>query len=151
MKSKLLLNEKARNHIKIMPLTDVVLPEDEGDKIRWCEAQYNLLLNSNDAKRLYYYKNVRSGILIAVWELNDLYYIIQSIRNEFKTYNNVIYIHNEKNDCINIAKFLRTNMTEIMADYKQQILDAKDYLAEHPLDTAEHPLIDGGADGNLPS
>ena len=123
MKSKLLLNERARNHIKIMPLTDVILPEDEGDKIRWCEEQYNLLLNSDDAKRLYYYKNVRSGILIAVWELNDLYYIIQSIRNEYKTYNNVIYIHNERNDCINIAKFLRNNMTEIMSSFKQQIED----------------------------
>ena len=127
--NKLLLADKGRNHIKIFPLyKDVEIPTDEGDKIRWAKARFEELQNANDANRLFICKNVKKGILISVWELNGLYYLIQCIRNEFKTYNVTVYIHNEKEDSLNIAHFLRAHMYEIMEDYKNQILEARDYL-----------------------
>lgn len=130
--NKLLLSEKKRNHIKIMPLCDFDdIPDDEAGKINWCESKYNELQNSSEAVNLYLYKNAPKGYLISVWQLNNLYYLIQCIRNEFKTYNSVIYINNNENDTLNIAKFLKANIQQIMADYKQQILDARDYLQEH--------------------
>ena len=127
--NKLLLNQKARNHIKVFPLyKGAEIPENEGDQIRWAESRFNELQQSDEAKRLFIYKNAKKGILVSVWELNNLYYLVQCIRNEFKTYNTIIYINNEREDTINIAKFIQANAINIMADYKQQILDARDYL-----------------------
>jgi len=138
MKNKILLNQKGRNHIRIFPLyKDVCIPEDEADKIRWAQAKFEELENSSEAERLYIFKSVKKGYLVSVWQLNDLYYLVQSIRNEFSTYNSTIYITNEKNDMLAISKFLRENITTIMKDYKQQILDAGKYLAENRTDTSE--------------
>lgn len=126
MANKLLLNNKARNHIKVLPLKDFVAPEDEGERIKWCEKTFEDLKNSEDAKRLLLSKDRKKGILIAVWQLNDVFYLIQSMRNEFSSYNNVIYLTKNKDDATNIAKFLIQNHRTIMNDYKKQILDAKD-------------------------
>ena len=129
--NRLLINQHARNHIKIFPLyKGAEIPEDEGDQIRWAKAQFEELQQSNEAERLFIYRSNKKGFLVSVWRLHDLYYIVQCIRNEFRTYNTIIYINNEKEDSINIAKFLQANAITIMKDYKQQILDAKDYIIE---------------------
>ena len=132
--NKLLINERARNHIKLFPVEEGVftdIPEDEGDKIRWCEKEYNRLRNSIDAKRLFLEKNRSKGYLVSVWEMDGRYYLIQCLRNEFKTFNTIIYISKNKDDMISIAKFLKQNVDQIMKDYKDQILAARDELLKN--------------------
>lgn len=130
--NKLLLNDRGRNHIKFLPLGDIVpdLPESEADQIKWCRAEFKKLKQSMDAKRLYLHKNRSAGVLISVWEMEGRYYLILCLRNEFKTFNNTIYISKEREDCLSIAKFLKENYETIMTDYKQQIIDAKNWLLE---------------------
>jgi hypothetical protein len=127
MKNKLLLNNKARNHIKVFPVDKtIVIPEGEAEKIKWAESVYKRL--ELESVNLVTYKNKSRGYMISVWQMDDKYYIIESIRNEFKTFNNTIYINDNKNDSLAIAKFLKDNIITIMSDYKQQLLDAKDSI-----------------------
>ena len=134
--NKLLLNERARNHIKMFPMKDTVsdLPSDEGDKIRWCESRFKLLQHSDNANRLFYVRHKAKGYQISVWELDGLYYLIECIRNEFKTFNTTIYITKDGNDAVNIAKFVQENIDQIMKDYKNQILEARDALLRDTVD-----------------
>lgn len=133
--NKLLLNQSARNHIKFFPMKDTIddLPETEADRIRWCRKEYYKLQNSTDAKRLVIYKK-RGNYQISVWELDGLYYLVQCLRNEFKTYNTIIYISKYKEDMLSIAKFLQENIDQIMQDYKDQILDARDELVKSKIE-----------------
>lgn len=128
--NKLLLNERARHHIKIFPMKDTApdLPDTEIERIRWCKAKYKELQHSDEARRLALFKHRGKGYLIAVWEMKGLYYLIECIRNEFKTFNDTIYITKDGDDAVNIAKFLVANIDTIMADYKAQLLDARDAL-----------------------
>ena len=131
--NKLLLNRRARNHIRFFPMKDTIsnLPESESDRIKWCEAEFKRLERNNDAKRLVLHKNKAKGYLISVWQMDNLYYLILCLRNEFKTFNDTIYINSEREDTINIAKFLRDNVDQIMSDYKKQLLDARDELLKN--------------------
>lgn len=133
--NKLLLNNSARNHIKIFPLpgAGIELPESEGDRIRWCEAEFKKLRESAAAKRLFLLKHRLKGYLVSVWELDGLYYLILCLKNEFKTFNDTIYIGKEKGDMIAIAKFIQENIETIMEDYRNQILDARDALVRESL------------------
>lgn len=128
--NKLLLNERGRNHIKFFPMKDTIadLPENESDRINWCKDKFYELQHRFDVQRLFLVKHKGKGYQISVWEMDGLYYLVQCLRNEFKTFNCTIYINKDKDDCINIAKFLENNITQIMADYKQQILEARDQL-----------------------
>ena len=139
--NKLLINERARNHIKIFPVEEGVfddIPTDEGEKIRWCESQYKRLQSSIDAKRIFIDKHRGKGYLVSVWELDGRYYLIQCIRNEFKTFNTVIYVSKNKSDMLNIAKFLKQNVDQIMKDYKEQILEARAALVKNAI---ENPVV----------
>lgn len=123
--NKLLLNQSARNHIKMLPLLDdFSIPSDEGEKIKWCENVYKQLQRDNNAKRLCLYKNRSKGYLIAVWRSNDTYYLIQCIRNEFKTYNDTFYITKNGDDAIAIAKFLKENVDEILRGLTADLIKA---------------------------
>lgn len=127
--NKILLNNKGRNHIKFLPMKNTLndIPADEGDKIRLCKQLFDELQNSSKTINLFMKKDRHKGYQISLWELDDLYYLAQSMRNEFGTYNNVIYITKEKGDAENIAKFLSSNIRTIMNDYKKQIIDAKEF------------------------
>lgn len=133
--NKLLLNERARNHIKFYPMKDIVtdLPDTEAERIEWCKKRFHELQHNADAKRLVIYKHKGKGYLISVWELDGLYYLVECIRNEFKTFNVTIYMDNQKEQMISIAKFIQENIDAIMADYKQQILDARDELVKNAI------------------
>lgn len=128
--NKLLLNQTARNHIRFFPMEGTIpdLPETEAERIRWCEQRFKQLQDSFEAKRLALYKNRSKGYQISVWRMDGLYYIVQCLRNEWKTFNDTIYITKDGDDAVAIAKFLHDNIEEIKADYKQQILDARDAL-----------------------
>ena len=141
--NKLLLNERARNHIKIFPMADTVpgLPTDPGDRIRWCESRFKLLQHADNAERLFYVRHKGKGYQISVWELDGLYYLIECIRNEFKTFNTTIYITKDGDDAVNIAKFVQSNIDQIMKDYKEQILEARDAL----LKAKYEDTVDGDA------
>lgn len=134
--NKLLLNHRARNHIKFFPMENTIdnLPESEADRIRWCAAEFKKLQHSNEAKRLCLYKHRSKGYMISVWELDGLYYLVQCLRNEFKTFNSTIYISKERDDMLSIAKFVQENIEQIMRDYKEQILDARDALLRENAD-----------------
>lgn len=136
--NKLLLNNSARNHIKVFPMPDsgIEIPESGEDKIRWCEKEFNRLQSDASAKRLCLYKHRLKGYLISVWSLDGLYYLIVCLKNEFKTFNDTVYIGKDKDDMLSIAKFLHQNIDTIMADYKQQILDARDWLVKETLEDA---------------
>lgn len=128
--NKLLLNERARNHIRFFPMKNTFddIPSDAGEKIKWCESKFKALQHSNDAHRLSIHKHRTKGYMVTVWEFDGLYYLVQCLRNEFKTFNTTIYISKDKQDMINIAAFIEQNIETIMSDYKQQILDARDAL-----------------------
>lgn len=104
------------------------IPTDPGEQIKWCAAKFKELQESGSAKRLSLHRNKAKGYQITVWELNGLYYLIQCIRNEFGTFNDTVYISRDGQDMLNIAKFLKENIETIMADYKAQILDARNAL-----------------------
>ncbi len=142
--NKLLLNNTARNHIRIFPMEDTItdLPADEGDRIRWCQATFKRLQHSDTAKRLFLAKHKGKGYQISVWEFEGLYYIILCLRNEFKTFNDTIYINKHGEDSVNIAKFVRDNIDQIMKDYKDQITEARDALLRERL------KVVGEADGD---
>lgn len=128
MKNKLLLNNNSRNHIKFMPLVkNMKLPEDEGEQIKWAKETFERLENDENAQKLWHFSSRKKGVLVSVWK-SDYYYIIVSLRNEFDTYNNIIYISESENDSIALSKFLSQNYTEITKSYKEQILEAgEDY------------------------
>lgn len=129
--NKLLLNCRSRNHIRFLPAKegmDLGIPTDDADKIKWCEDRFNQLQHRNDITRLCFYSHTKKGYLITVYEMDNLYYLVLCIRNEFRTYNTTIYIDTEKEQLIGIAKFLDKNNSQIMKDYKNQILEARDAL-----------------------
>ena len=138
MKNKILLNNNSRNHIKFMPCTNKLdIPQDEKNQIIWCQEKFaELELNGVE---LNHYSSRKKGILLSVYELNDLYYLVQCLRNEqegifyaktsktkdIKIYNTTIYILESKNDASSIWEFLRKNNSEVMNDYKELMIDAR--------------------------
>lgn len=133
--NKLLINESARNHIRFFPMKDTIpdLPSTESERILWCKNEYEKLRKSDTAKRHVIYAHRTKGYLISVWENEGRFYLIQCLRNEFKTFNVTIYISNQLNDLISIANFLKQNVDDIMRDYKDQILEARKALIEENL------------------
>lgn len=122
MKNKLVLNPHGRNHFKFQPMQGRQIPEDEKEQIELVEKLYDDLLKDG----VIIYERIKTGSYsIKSLELNDEYFIVVCIRNEFETYNNTIYEIPNKNDCIAIAKFIGKNINTTMKDYKKQILDAK--------------------------
>lgn len=130
--NKLLLNHRARNHIRFFPMKDAVndIPSDPALQIKWCQEEFKRLQHSESADRLFLEKHRGLGYMITVWEMNGLYYLIHCLRNEFKTFNTTIYISKNKDDMLSIAKFLKDNIVQIMSDYKSQILEARDALVK---------------------
>lgn len=149
--NKLLLNHKARNHIKfeithesLKPILQY--PDDEAERIIWCKNRFTELQNSFDANRLFLAKHKGKGYMISVWEYKGVYYIIQCLRNEFKTFNTVIFVNENLNDSLAIAKFVEQNITEIMSDYKNQLLDARAALVKARIE--EQNKVVGEAESN---
>ncbi len=135
--NKLLLNKNGRNHIRVYPLNDTIeFPEDKAEKINLCEKLFNDLQHDESAIRHYYYRNVKTGIQVTVFESNNKIYLTNCFRVPEHTYVTTIYINklDSLEDCINIAKFLSKNMNTIGNDYKQQIIDGQeaydDYVKE---------------------
>jgi hypothetical protein len=129
--NELVLNSKARHHIKLFPLDNIEVPKTEREQLLWAESVFKALERSHDAKRLFLYKSKKQGYMISVWAHNDLYFLIQCIRNEFKTFNDTLYIGKTKDDMISIAKFLQDNVETIMSDYKSQILEARNWMLKN--------------------
>ena len=134
--NKLLLNKNGRNHIRIFPLKNIIkLPEDGAERIHLCEEIFTELQNSDDAVRHYYYRNVKIGHQLTVYELNNKIYLTNCMRDPDYNYITTIYISNNLDDMINIAKFLRVNMKQIADDYKQQIIDGKEAFEDFVKDS----------------
>ena len=59
--NKILLNQKGRNHIKVMLIKDcgLEMPEDELAKVEFCQKIFATLQQSDDAIRHYYYRNTK--------------------------------------------------------------------------------------------
>ena len=120
--NKVVLNAKGRNHIKFLPMKDTIQFEgEEADKLRKCEELFNRLQNSDDVERLFIQTNRKKGYMISVWKMDNLFYLVQSLKDENKMYINTVYILNSENDSINIAKFVVNNCETLMNDYKTQI------------------------------
>ena len=153
--NKLVLAPKSRHHIKFLPLEGSVsdLPKTEAEGILWCQAKYEELERAEDAVRIARYSHPKKGYLISLWELNGLYYLIQSLRNEFGTYNDTVYLSRNRKDCESIAKFLDRNVDGIMRDYRSQILEARDALVKARLERDSHADEPGPEPANkgLPS
>ena len=129
--NKLLMNERKRNHIRFLFAGELPewLPEDEGDRIRWAESEFERLRQDPSARRLSLFSNKRKGYLVSVWTLGGKTYVIQCLRTiSGETYVSTIYLGLTESDALAVAKFLRENADTIMRDYKRQILDARDAL-----------------------
>ena len=50
----------------------------------------------------------------------------------------MIYVSKNKSDMLNIAKFLKQNVDQIMKDYKEQILEARAALVKNAI---ENPVV----------
>lgn len=132
--NKLLLNPKARHHIKMMVFPGYTgeRPEDEAGKIRMCEEIYESMRKSDSAECLCLHKAKDRSYQISVWEDRGLCVLIQCVKNELGTYSDTFYVGISPADAVAIAKFLKENADAIMSDYRDQILDAKKELyVEH--------------------
>lgn len=123
--NKILLNKNGRNHIRIMPLKGIIeLPTENTSK--FCEQLFLDLQNDDNAKRHYYYRNVKLGHQVTVYESDNKIYLTNCMRDLDYNYVTTVYISDNLNDMLNIAKFLRANMKQIAEDYKNQIIEGKD-------------------------
>jgi hypothetical protein len=125
--NKICLNPRGRNHWKILPMPGVMkVPEGEKEQLTWADTLVKRLKFS-DVKKHFFFKEQKYGYMITVIELDGLYFLIHSIRNEFKSYNNVIYINNKNlDDLVNIGRMMQANIKTIMKDYKENMLRLRD-------------------------
>ena len=118
---------RGRNHWKVMPASESIeCPTDEREQLKWAEALVDRISHGM-VKRHFFFANQKYGYMITVVELDGLYYLIHSIRNEFKSYNNVVYV-SDKNlqDLVSIGKMMQANIETIMKDYKDNMLRLRD-------------------------
>ena len=132
--NKLVLNPKARNHFKFMPSKNRALPESEKEQLELIESIYNNLVNDGVVT---YVKSKAGSYSIRCVKLEPYWYIVVSLKNEFKTYNNSIYECTNETDAMAICKLIGKNITTMMNDYKQQILDAKKMVVRKEVDKVE--------------
>lgn len=130
MKNKLVIDPHGRNHFKFFPnksKEEEWLKMSEKDQIISVEKIYNELVEKGE---IVYEKVKKGSHTIKCVKLNEFYYIVVCIVNEFKTFNNLIYEINNKNDALTISKFIAKNIRVMMSDYKKQILDAKEMVVK---------------------
>lgn len=130
MKNKLVIDPHGRNHFKFFPnksKEEEWLKMSEKDQIISVEKIYNELVEKGE---IVYEKIKKGSHTIKCVKLNEFYYIVVCIVNEFKTFNNLIYEINNKNDALTISKFIAKNIRVMMSDYKKQILDAKEMVVK---------------------
>ena len=127
--NKILLSKNGRNHIRIFPLKGIIEFPEEG-KSKFCESIFLKLQNDEQAIRHYYYRNVKIGHQVTVYESDNKIYLTNCIRDLDYNYVTTIYISDNLNDMIGIAKFLRANMKQIAEDYKNQILEGAEEFKE---------------------
>lgn len=144
--NKIVLNSKANNYIKVYPLKESGLepPVDEKEQIDFARNIFDKLKNAYEAKKRYFYSNRAKGVQISVWVYDKHTYLVQCIRNEYKTYNTTIYINNDSeesiNDLISCAKFLRTNYAGITKQFTE-IIKHSTQQTDRPTDNAPTPDI----------
>lgn len=130
--NKIILNKSGRNHIRIFPLKNIIpLPEDAAERIRLCQSVFVELQQSDDVKKHAYYRHTKKGYQVSVWELNQKIYLVNCIRDLDHNYITTIYISDNLNDMLGIAKFLVSNIDDIMKDYKNQIIEGKEAFEEY--------------------
>ena len=145
--NKLVINPHGRNHFKYMPLNLDEWPTDEGEQIKKVEATYKELCKSGE---VIYTKSKSGNYSIRCVKLGDMYYIVVCMKNEFKSYNNVIYEIKSQNDALAICKFIGKNIQTTMSDYKKQILDAWKYRKEAKNEKNTGTSDDKKEDGTKP-
>ena len=134
--NKILLSKNGRNHIRIFPLKGIIeIPEENQSK--FCEDLFLELQNDESAIRHYYYRNVKLGHQITVYESKNKIYLTNCMRDLDYNYVTTIYISDNLNDMLGIAKFLRQNMKQIADDYKNQIIEGKDAFEDFVKEGAE--------------
>lgn len=131
--NKILLNQKGRNHIKVMLLKDseLEMPVEDAEKIHFCEKLFINLQHDDNAIRHFYYRNTKKGYQITVYESNDKIYLTNCIRDMEGNYITTIYVSKNLNDLKGIAKMLKENIQTIMSDYKMQIIEGKDAFKDY--------------------
>ena len=132
--NKLLLSKNGRNHIVIYPLKNCMeLPENNAERILFCEKVFNNLQDDSGAVRHYYYCNRKRGILTAVYELDNKIYLDYCIHTADKGfYKVIIYVLplDGLNDALAISKFWSKNLSDIGNDYKEQVEEGYDAYHE---------------------
>lgn len=132
--NKLLLSKNGRNHIKVMILKNCIeTPTDEAEQINLSHKLFDELQHSEEAIKHSYYCNRKTGILTAIYELNNLIYLVNCFRTFTRGfYVCTLYIMPKDNleDAKAIEKFFKANIAQIAEDYKNQIIEGKDAYEE---------------------
>ena len=102
---KLLLDPNGINYTRVMPLYDVTLPEDEAERIKFAKNVFDEL--ENGGKQILLLNHPRKRFRIGVYELNNFVYLIQSVKTESFSKNN-LYVADDTHldDFKKIAKYL---------------------------------------------
>lgn len=144
-KNKLVINPHGRNHFKFWPYNVDEWPTDEGEQIRKIEQLYNKMTLDG----IILYEKVRRGShAIRCVELEGMYYIVVCMKNEFKTYNNVIYEFKSKNDAIKVSQLIGKNILTMMSDYKKMMLDASKKIAKEKINIVNTQNTSGKEEGD---
>lgn len=102
---KLILDPSGVNYTRVMPLYDFKFPDDEKERIKFAENVFNEL--EQNGKQLLLLNHPRKRFRIGVYQLNDFVYLIQSIKTESFSKNN-LYVADASHldDFKKIAKYL---------------------------------------------
>lgn len=126
-KNKLVIDPHGRNHFKFMPDNLEGWPEDPGEQLKKIESIYNDLVEKGD---ILYTKIKKGSYTIRCVKLGDMCYIVVCMKNEFNTYNNIIYEMKSESDALAICKMTGKNILTLMSDYKKMMLEAKKKIAK---------------------
>lgn len=117
-------SNEAKNYTTFIPANSQVekdydFPTDEADQIVFCEKLFLNLQSSKEAKQHYLSQRKKYGFLISVIEFDNYYYLGICMQLESDIYKTTIYINNDLNDTIALAKFERNHLPAMRSEYKQ--------------------------------
>ena len=143
--NKFRLNNKIHNHISFIPVAGAYVPEfkDIIEEQAWAEDKWNYLLEA-DLKRHSCHVLNKPDLnkhMITVWTDNQYVYLITAIRSFYNTTKTTVYFQPFTEDNLSdfkaIAKFTHKNIGTLKEDYKNLVIDARNYILQNNIHISE--------------